>query len=45
MSHVQLTIVAINGRLAVYSSKGAAEIISTDLYAANGIVHSVDTLI
>ena len=42
---LQLTIVSINGRLAVYSSKGAAEIISTDLYAANGIVHSIDTLI
>ena len=41
----KLTIVAINGRLAIYSSKGAAEIISTDIYASNGIVHSIDTLI
>ena len=44
-NYFQLTIVAINGRLAVYSSKGAAEIVSTDLYASNGIVHSIDTLI
>ena len=44
-NYFQLTIVAINGRLAVYSCKGAAEVISTDFYASNGIVHSIDSLI
>ena len=40
----QLTIAVLSGRIAVYSCNGAAEVIGTDSYAANGIVHTVDAL-
>ena len=42
---LQLTIVVLNGWIGLYSSRGAAEIVSTDSYAANGIVHAVDAVI
>jgi len=44
-SNEKLTIAVLSGRIAVYSSSGAAEVISTDSYAPNGIVHSVDAII
>merc|ERR1712050_119076 len=44
-SNEKLTIAVLTGRIAVYSSQGAAEVISTDTYAANGIVHTIDAII
>merc|ERR1739838_1150110 len=44
-SNEKLTIVVLNGWIGLYSSRGAAEIVSTDSYAANGIVHAVDAVI
>jgi len=41
----KVTIAVISGRIAVYSCSGAAEVIGTDNYAANGIVHTVDAVI
>ena len=45
ISFFQLTIALLSGRIAVYSSSGAAEVIGTDSYADNGIVHSINALI
>jgi len=41
----KLTIAVLSGRIAVYSAAGAAEVTSTDSYAANGIVHTIDAII
>jgi len=44
-SNEKLTIAALGGWIKVFSSRGSAEIISTDIYASNGIVHTLDTVI
>eukprot|EP00091_Calanus_sinicus_P023287 TRINITY_DN7783_c0_g1_i1.p1 TRINITY_DN7783_c0_g1~~TRINITY_DN7783_c0_g1_i1.p1 ORF type:complete len:130 (-),score=25.74 TRINITY_DN7783_c0_g1_i1:92-481(-) len=44
-SNEKLTIAVLSGRIAVYSSRGAAEVTATDSYASNGIVHSIDLVI
>ena len=41
----RLTLAALDGRLAVYSCRGAAQITRTDQYAGNGIVHTIDAVI
>lgn len=41
----QATIAVLHGRMAVYTSAGAGELIATDLYASNGIVHTIDSSI
>ena len=41
----QLTIARLSGRIALYNCRGAAEVIEADLFAGNGIVHTIDTII
>merc|ERR1712066_193424 len=44
-SREKATIAVLLGRVAIYTSAGAAEVLDTDIYTSNGIIHVVDHVV
>ena len=39
------SVQVLAGRVAIYTSAGAAEVLDTDIYTSNGIVHVIEHVV